>query len=101
MNSWKTDPDNPEYRYMWEQVATHPLNKDLRDPHVALNQRSHEAWQYMGTWSKAGSVSHEFRHRDHPLLDARIVIRIPASPAYDGEPIIWEQVFGDKVNDPF
>lgn len=56
--------DSNEWIYMWEWLAAHPINKDLDEPTVALNDG--EAWQYMGSYrSKDKRVIHTFRHRKH------------------------------------
>ena len=56
--------DSDEWNYMWEHVATHPLNEGLPDTSIAMNQG--EAWQYMGSFKQGDKVIHEFRHRLHP-----------------------------------
>lgn len=58
--------DSPEGDYMWNWLATHPLNVDLPDPMVAANKG--EAWQYMGSFKHEDKVVHEFRHRNHPKI---------------------------------
>jgi hypothetical protein len=56
-----------EWDYMWEWLSNHPINKDLEEPSVALNEG--EAWQYMGSYKQNDSVIHSFRHRSHPLTN--------------------------------
>lgn len=98
---WAMNPDHPEYQYMWDRLSKLEINRPVPDKFVAWNEQYGESWQYMGTWSKEGAVTHEFRHRAHPTTNEKIVIRIPASSAYDGKPLIYEEVFGEHEHVPF
>jgi len=66
--------DSDEWNYMWEYVATHPLNEGLPDTSIAMNQG--EAWQYMGSFKQDSKVIHEFRHRFHPKTQKREYIKL-------------------------
>jgi hypothetical protein len=56
--------DSPEWEWMWEFVATHPINEEIEEPSVAINEG--EAWQYMCSFKQLDKVIHTFRHRLHP-----------------------------------
>lgn len=56
---------SPEWELMWEWLTTHPINKGLAEPSVALNEN--EAWQYVGTYKKGNIGISDLRHRHHPL----------------------------------
>lgn len=93
MKSWTMNHEHPEYKHMWNALSQMPVNASLPDPFVAWNEDYAQGWQYMGTWSRGGVVTHEFRHRAHPTTNERIVTRIPASSAYDGTTLVYEEVF--------
>ncbi len=58
-------PTSPEWEYMWNWVASHPINEGIEDPSTSLNEG--EAWQYMGSyWNGSDKLISEFRHRNHP-----------------------------------
>lgn len=69
--------DSPEGEYMWNWLANHPLNIDLPEPMVALNQG--EAWQYMGSFKHNNKTIHEFRHRNHVKINGTSVLHVNAS----------------------
>ena len=56
---------SPEWDFMWNWLASHPVNEGLEEPQVAENNG--EAWQYMGSFKNKDKVIHEFRHRMHPV----------------------------------
>jgi hypothetical protein len=66
--------DSDEWNYMWEYVATHPINEGLPDTSIAMNQG--EAWQYIGSFKSGKRVVHEFRHRNHPNTQKVEVIKL-------------------------
>lgn len=61
-------PDSQEWNFMWDWVASHPLNKGLSDPSIALSENN-EVWQYMGSFRHNNETIHEFRHRNHPVTN--------------------------------
>ena len=77
--------NNPEWDYMWHQLADLPLNKGQKVPTVCLN--SGEGWQYMGTSEEAGQLKHCFRHRCHPVGNSRVYVHIVVSPSYQSSVI--------------
>ena len=52
---------------IWSKLATCELNRKIADPFDAFDQESGECWQYMGSHGR----KHQFRHRHHPLTQAR------------------------------
>lgn len=66
--------NSPEGEFMWNWLASHPLNEGLEQPMVAMNQG--EAWQYMGSFKHADKVVSEFRHRNHPKINGSTVINV-------------------------
>jgi hypothetical protein len=75
----------PEWEYAWDWLSNHPLNKDLENPSVALNNE--EGWQYMGSYRQNGQVIHEFRHRSHPLTNDVQFLKVNASESMNAEDI--------------
>jgi hypothetical protein len=71
------EPNSPEWDFMWEWLAKHPLNKDIAEPTVALN--GDQAWQYMGSYKQKDKVIHSFRHRNHPATNSIQTISVNAS----------------------
>jgi len=77
--------DSPEWEYMWNFLANHPVNEGLEEPKVALNED--EAWQYMGSFKHEDKVIHEFRHRYHPVTMNRYNLKFNASKEFTNEQI--------------
>lgn len=71
------EPDSPEWLFMWDWLAKHPLNKDIELPMVAMNQG--QAWQYMGSYKQKERVIHTFRHRNHPTTGSIQTTSVAAS----------------------
>jgi hypothetical protein len=69
-----------EWNAAWKGLAA--LSGD--DDFVALNPRSGEVWQYMGSVER-GAWRHEFRHRDHPSDNQRHLLRVLATAAWKPE----------------
>ncbi len=61
---------SPEWEFMWEWLAKHPINEGLEEPSVALYEN--EAWMYMGSYNEGDEYIHTFRHRNHPLTKGLI-----------------------------
>ena len=59
--------DTPEWNYIWDWLASHPINEGLEEPSVVLNNG--EAWQYLGSYRNDNTVITEFRHRNHPVTN--------------------------------
>ena len=70
--------ESPEWEYMWEWLANHPINKNIPEPTTALNDG--EAWQYMGSFKNKDKVIHEFRHRNHPFNNQLQRLNLQATP---------------------
>lgn len=58
---------SPEWIELWEWLESHPINKDLENPSVALHEK--EQWQYVGTYKKGNTGISDVRHRNHPLTN--------------------------------
>jgi len=56
--------DSPAWVWLWNWLATHPINEGLLEPIVVKNEG--EVWQYMGSVMKDDKVISSFRHRCHP-----------------------------------
>jgi hypothetical protein len=56
--------ETAEWNYMWEWLENHPINEDIEEPRLALNNG--ELWQYMGSYRQDNKYLSEFRHREHP-----------------------------------
>jgi len=79
--------DSPEWEYMWNWLANHPINQGIEEPTVATNPLNDEAWHYMGSYRNDGKVIHEFRHRSHPSNGDRITYNLKASSNMTDEDI--------------
>lgn len=77
--------NSPEYNYMWNWLASHPINEGFAEPMVAFNDG--EAWQYMGTYKQGTKALHEFRHRNHPSNNDRVSLKVNASENMNDEDI--------------
>lgn len=55
--------DSKEWNYIWNWLAEHPLNEDIEEPQVALNDGY--MWEYMGSFKHNDNVITQFRHRHH------------------------------------
>lgn len=71
------EPNSPEWDYMWDWIAKHPINNGIENPTAALNQE--ESWQYMGSFKQDNRVIHSFRHRCHPFDNTRKDLNLTAS----------------------
>jgi hypothetical protein len=71
--------ETTEFGRMWDALAEMPVNAGLPCPCEAEDARTGERWQYMATVNIAGQWLHQFRHRQHPRTQARIVINVPAA----------------------
>jgi hypothetical protein len=76
---------SPEWEYMWNWLASHPINEGLKTPSIALNEN--EAWQYMGSFKQNDKVIHSFRHRCHPHHGQRVDLHVEASENITDEDI--------------
>ena len=59
--------DSKEWDEIWEWLKNHPINKDIDNPTLALNEN--EVWQYMGTYLHDNNAVSNFRHRIHPITN--------------------------------
>ena len=73
--------DSPEWDIMWNWLAEHPINKDLDNPSLAINNG--EVWQYMGSYKLKNKVIHNLRHRSHPLTNRVENLSLNASETFD------------------
>lgn len=79
------EPYSPEWDFMWDWLANHPLNLDIPNPSAALNDG--EAWQYMGSYMQGEKVIHQFRHRNHPVTNGVKQVSVNGSEAFTKEQI--------------
>jgi hypothetical protein len=66
-----------EWNYMWDWLASHPINEGLTEPSVATNNG--ESWQYMGSFKNGDKLIHSFRHRNHPVTNKREDLSVEGS----------------------
>lgn len=79
------EPNSTEWDYMWQWLNDHPINKDIEQPSLAMNEG--EAWQYMGSFKQNERVIHQFRHRFHPVTQGRKDLSVKASDTFTKEQI--------------
>lgn len=79
------EPNSPEWDFMWNWLASHPINAGLEDPSTA--QFGEEAWQYMGTYKQDDRIIHTFRHRNHPVTQTIKNLSVSGSPEFTQEQI--------------
>lgn len=80
----------PEYDYMWNKIASHPVNEGLAEPTTAEHSVTYDAWEYMETLLTnrrffglvGGNAIHKFRHRNHPKTNTAIHLKVPASKSF-------------------
>lgn len=77
--------DSIEWNYMWNWLSNHPINKDLEEPSIALNEG--ESWQYMGSLKQGDRLIHQFRHRNHPVTQNIQSVSLEASSGMTPEQI--------------
>jgi hypothetical protein len=85
--------NSPEYKFMWNWIAAHPLNEGLAEPMVAFNDG--EVWQYMGSHRNGLKTLHTFRHRYHPSTNERKNLTVEASKDMNEDDI--ETKFGSVL----
>ena len=56
--------DSQEWINLWDKLSKHPINENIEEPNVALNNG--ETWQYLSSFLNEGKLVHELRHRNHP-----------------------------------
>lgn len=66
-----------EWNYMWDWLASHPINEGLAEPSLATN--GDQTWQYVGSFKQGDRVIHSFRHRNHPTTNTLQNLSVQAS----------------------
>ncbi len=79
--------ESNEWNWMWDQLSKHPINENINEPTVALNELNGESWQYIGSFENKGEVIHEFRHRSHPLDNEKRYYKFKASETFSDSDI--------------
>jgi len=77
--------DSQEWNNMWDKLASHPINEDIENPSLSVNEG--EAWQYMGSYRQDTRVIHEFRHRNHPKFGRREYLKFNSSETLSDDDI--------------
>ncbi len=72
-----------EWDYMWNWLGKHPINNNIDNPTIALNDN--EAWQYMGSWKQDNKAIHTFRHRQHPITRDTRNVSVSASKDFTAD----------------
>lgn len=78
--------DCPEWKFIYQWLSDHPLNTNLPEPTIALNEN--EYWQYMGTFKHNDKAIHSFRHLNHPYTHRVESISVNASIAFNEDSIL-------------
>ncbi len=73
----------PEWDYMWDWLSNHPINENVAEPTLAMN--NNEAWQYMGTFKQGDRYIHNLRHRCHPITNNVKELCLNASNGFNPE----------------
>lgn len=81
--------ESPEWQYMWEWLAQHPINEGITEPTVA--EYHGEAWQYMGSVKQGDKAVHSFRHRNHPRTNLRYNLELASSATFTPDQIKVKQ----------
>lgn len=77
--------DTAEWLFMWLWLELHPINANINEPTVALNDG--ECWEYMGSFKHMDKTVHEFRHRNHPATNDRYLASLSASDTFSDDQI--------------
>ena len=72
---------SPEWEFIWKYVQDHPINDNIDEPTLALN--NNEAWQYMGSYRQNNRVIHQVRHRYHQTTNNVVTLTFNASDAFN------------------
>ena len=90
------EPGSRGWSEAWDLLATAADARGLGRDIVAYNERSCEAWQYMGTWDG----EHQFRHRDHPSTGKReyLNVKVTASLRESATPQRAECALGRSLS---
>jgi hypothetical protein len=59
--------NSDDWNFIWDWLASHPINKGIEKPKVALNDNDYSCWMYMGTFKKDDVVISELVHKNHPI----------------------------------
>jgi len=79
------DQNSAEWNYMWDWLASHPLNEGIEEPSIATNNG--ESWQYMGSYQHGGRLIHTLRHRNHPRYNRIETVSVSASSGFTSDQI--------------
>lgn len=79
------DPNSDEWNYMWKWLEDHPINKDIPEPSVAIN--NNQAWQYVGSYQQKERILHTFRHRCHPYNNEVVTVSVKGSDTFSKDQI--------------
>ena len=80
----KTDCE--EWKFIHKWLSEHPLNQNLPEPNIALNEG--EYWQYICSFRHNDKVIHQLRHLHHPYTHRVESISVNASEAFNEESIL-------------
>jgi hypothetical protein len=61
--------NSDDWNFIWDWLASHPINKGIEKPKVALNDNDYSCWMYMGTFKKDDVVISDFKHVNHPTTN--------------------------------
>ena len=83
---WKTriafvEEDSAEWRAAWKRLARMSGDADF----MAEDPQTGEVWQYMGSVRHGPQWQHEFRHRNHPREQKRLLLLVRATRGWGPE----------------
>ena len=77
--------ETPEWQFIWDYIAKHPINEGIIAPELSTNNG--QTWEYMGSYRQGNKVIHSMRHRSHPRDNQRKDITFHASEKFTNEQI--------------
>lgn len=72
---------SPEWNFLWGFVEQHPINENIDEPTLALN--NNQAWEYMGSYRQGNKVIHEVQHKYHIKTDGVVKLTFNASKDFN------------------
>jgi hypothetical protein len=73
-------PESREWEYAWHWLEQHPINLELSEPTLALNEG--EGWKYMGSLKQGNRILHQFKHLKHPKTGGIKELSLVGSPEF-------------------
>ena len=74
---------SPEFQWMWNEVANHPVNEGIEFPTISFNPEIDACWIYKYSIRRDNEVLHELIHMRHPITEDKYNLIINASPHFN------------------